>query len=62
MMPGISGPEFARRALALEPSLRVILVTGFSPETIEISDTRISVLAKPFGNNQLLQQIANRRC
>ena len=50
-MPGMSGLELARKALAMRPQLPVILVSGYSDETTtrESSELGIhSTLAKPF--------------
>lgn len=49
-MPGLSGYELTLAALAVRPSLKVVLMTGFSnePPPEAIRARKISILQKPF--------------
>jgi len=55
---GISGQELARRALAIDPELRVLAASGypFDPETLGAGD-RVAFLLKPFPPELLLQSV-----
>jgi CheY-like chemotaxis protein len=49
MMPGVHGFELARRAKALQPSLKIIYLTGYaaiSPD--DVGETFGPILKKPF--------------
>lgn len=51
MMPGMKGPEVARRLLALRPGMRVLFMSGYAAEGIlrEVSDLgNAGLLQKPF--------------
>ncbi|MCB9915427.1 MAG: response regulator [Planctomycetes bacterium] len=52
-MPGLRGPELARRARELAPSLRVVYMSGFPQELSEVREVREAVLQKPFSAAQL---------
>jgi two-component system, cell cycle sensor histidine kinase and response regulator CckA len=53
MMPGITGDELARRMVAENPRLRVLLMSGFAGR----ADLGGDVLQKPFTVEVLLQQV-----
>ena len=54
-MPGIQGPELARRLLASRPGLPIVFMSAFaddlSPETAGLQSIRL--LDKPFGSDEL---------
>ena len=57
VMPDLSGPELARRALAARPDLPVVLLSGYSQETADVEDLvrRGAVFAsKPLGTRDFL--------
>jgi PAS domain S-box-containing protein len=58
-MPGTSGLALARMLLAARPDLPVIVMTGYSEETLDISGLpeQARVLQKPFTPNELRQRI-----
>jgi DNA-binding response OmpR family regulator len=37
-MPGLSGRELARRAMVARPGLGIVLLSGYTPETTDITD------------------------
>jgi two-component system cell cycle response regulator CpdR len=55
-MPGIDGVRLAEQAVAAEPKLRILLMSGF-PEELERAKTvkavRLGVLTKPFTLEQV---------
>ena len=60
VMPEMDGLALADRALARIPDLRVVLMTGHSPELtaqLDLRDARIPVLLKPFTAEQLLGKV-----
>jgi DNA-binding response OmpR family regulator len=60
IMPGISGIELGKRLRATRIDLRVLLMSGYSPEflaqrsSVHASD---AVLQKPFSNHRLLARV-----
>lgn len=59
VMPGMSGWELAKRALAHQPSLRILFASGY-PRDIDASGTvgrSIPILAKPFTRTDLARSI-----
>jgi CheY-like chemotaxis protein len=60
-MPGMNGYQVTEAAMALRPDLRVVLMTGYTPEAVpkSISNTGVEILHKPFNVNQL-PLLANR--
>ncbi len=51
VMPGMSGPELARRLRKVQPDIRILHISGYAPDDIRMqgmSDPGVSVLAKPF--------------
>ncbi|MCC6262438.1 MAG: PAS domain S-box protein [Bryobacterales bacterium] len=60
MMPGIDGRECARRLRAEYPEVRILLTSGYLPETIETGTPRIDglpLLNKPYQLTDLSQVI-----
>ncbi len=60
MMPGMNGVELMRRAVALQPQMRVMLVTGYAElgEVGGMAGLRPEqVLRKPFRSGELLRRI-----
>jgi CheY-like chemotaxis protein len=55
MMPGMSGLELARAALALRPRLRVLLISGYRHNPAELA--ALTLLGKPFSPRQLLDSV-----
>jgi len=56
MMPGMTGVEFAREAHDQFPDLKVILLTGYSKDSIETIESQkniISTLQKPWEKSEL---------
>ena len=54
-MPGMNGYEVTNAALALRPSLKVVLMTGYTEEAIpqNIANAGIRILRKPFDIEQI---------
>lgn len=52
-MPGMSGPEMVRRALAIRPALAVVYVTGYAAEEVAGALEPWPVLRKPFNLAEL---------
>ncbi|QOY86370.1 response regulator [Paludibaculum fermentans] len=60
IMPGINGPEAARRLRAIEPGLRIMFVTGYSSEDLELrglQDQGSVTLEKPFDLDTLSRAV-----
>jgi PAS domain S-box-containing protein len=58
VMPGISGPTLAMTLLNRNPSLRVLVISGFSDHPLLTSGTtRFRVLSKPFRPDDLLRAV-----
>lgn len=59
-MPGMRGPELARRLRALRPGLKIIFMTGF-PDQMDLVREKVSldsaVIQKPFGPEELLSTV-----
>ncbi|HEX7479243.1 MAG TPA: response regulator [Polyangiales bacterium] len=61
VLPGMSGVRLAERLREHQPDLRVLFVSGYSPDSAEAEmhlDARTAFLAKPFNNKQLLMRAA----
>lgn len=54
VMPGLSGQELIRRAVALVPELRILVISGYSEEECERAD---GFLRKPFNPEQLKREV-----
>jgi PAS domain S-box-containing protein len=58
VMPGMSGSELARKAAALRPSLRIVLMTGFDSDDYSgHTASMFPMLRKPFTTGQLIRAI-----
>jgi signal transduction histidine kinase len=58
MMPDdVDGVSLARRLRALDPSVRLLLMSGYAPGLEQIDGLRISVVAKPFTRRKLLDAV-----
>jgi CheY-like chemotaxis protein len=60
VMPGMPGPELARRLEAAHPGLRVLYMSGYADDTMArlgLSEERVSVLAKPFAPDELARRV-----
>ncbi|WP_417727540.1 ATP-binding protein [Roseovarius sp.] len=60
VMPGIDGPGWVRRALAIRPAARVVFMSGYAEETFGDAQARIPnsvFLPKPFSLNELTEVV-----
>jgi two-component system cell cycle sensor histidine kinase/response regulator CckA len=60
MMPGLSGPELARRARERWPDVDVLYMSGYSHEAVEkqgLLEPGTRLLAKPFSLNTLVRSV-----
>ncbi len=60
VMPGLSGPELARRLMSSRPGLRVLYVSGYPDETMAsqgILEPDASFLQKPFTPETLARRV-----
>lgn len=60
MMPGMSGPQLARRLSSLRPSTRVLYMTGYqraTPEGESMVPAEAALIEKPFKPDALLQAV-----
>jgi len=57
VMPGIDGIELSGRANKLNPSLKVLFITGFAAVAAQKTD-EADILAKPFHLSQLLTRVS----
>ncbi|MCC6739146.1 MAG: PAS domain S-box protein [Planctomycetia bacterium] len=55
VLPGMNGPDLARRAAALRPGLRVLFITGYSAD--ETAPGPAPVLPKPFSPDDLARRV-----
>jgi signal transduction histidine kinase/CheY-like chemotaxis protein len=60
-LPDFDGAELARRALAGNPGLSVVIVSGNPPPAAQIADPRIGWLAKPYSAKRLIDALAAAR-
>jgi two-component system cell cycle sensor histidine kinase/response regulator CckA len=56
LMPGMTGRELAERVLARSPSTRVLFISGYAGEDVQLDDGA-RFLAKPFTPGELLEQV-----
>jgi PAS domain S-box-containing protein len=58
VMPEMRGPELAIRLRSRQPGLRVLLVSGYAEEIVEVGrDASVPFLAKPFSVESLLTAV-----
>lgn len=59
VMPGIQGPELAKRTREIRPDIRVLYMTGYSGEALPLAPAsgHAHLLRKPFAPEQLLQMV-----
>ena len=55
-MPGMEGPELARRLLAIRPGLRVLLLSGYSRDPA-VLDAGVEFLQKPVRPSALVAEV-----
>lgn len=56
---GMSGIELTRRALAMDPTLRIVVASGYAFEREPGMEARVGVLIKPYDLNKIRQALAN---
>jgi signal transduction histidine kinase/ActR/RegA family two-component response regulator len=60
VMPGMNGPELAKRLRALRPGLRVVLMSGYAADVVTADDLKDAALvAKPFSPASLTRAVRN---
>jgi two-component system, cell cycle sensor histidine kinase and response regulator CckA len=58
IMPGMSGPDLARAASKLRPSLRVLFTSGYTSEPDEaFDDPNVEFIGKPFSPQALVAKV-----
>ena len=58
VMPGMSGPDLARAASLVKPSLRVLFTSGYTSEPDEaFDDPDVEFIAKPFSPQALVAKV-----
>ena len=60
VMPGHDGPTLARAAIALQPGLPVLYMSGYTQESIahlDLEGSKTGFLSKPFTANELAHSI-----
>jgi CheY-like chemotaxis protein len=60
LMPGISGPELARRIIRRRPQTRVLLMTANADDALrrgEAATEEFAILLKPFRRNDLARAV-----
>lgn len=57
VMPGMNGVELAERLRALNPTVRILLMSGFVPDNIAVPEG-LQLLQKPFQPSRLLEAIS----
>jgi len=61
VMPGVDGIELARRAAQIDPSLKIMFITGFAAVALnagEQAPAQAKVLSKPFHLRDLVDEVA----
>ena len=60
VMPGMKGPELAKRLRAMRPGLRVLLMSGYAADVVTSDDLKDAALvAKPFSPASLTRAVRN---
>jgi len=58
VMPGMSGPDLARAASRLKPSLRILFTSGYTSEPDEaFDDPDVEFIGKPFSPQALVAKV-----
>ena len=60
VMPGMSGPELARQALRLRPTLRVLYMSGYTDDVVlqhGMLESTASFIGKPFTPEAIVKQV-----
>src|SRR5689334_17822194 len=61
IMPALNGGDLSQRAVALQPNLKIIIMSGHHRENVEgyltIGKTRLAFLEKPFSIPSLIDQV-----
>lgn len=63
-LPEIDGRDVADRFLQLNPGARVLLMTGFAPEELDLPESlsgRVGILEKPFSHDKLVEALAREQ-
>lgn len=58
---GMSGIELTRRALVMDPALRIVVASGYAFEREPGMEARVGVLIKPYDLNKIRQALADVR-
>ncbi len=61
MMPGMNGIELAEKIRGIEPSTRIVLMSGFGPREISrvVGTNPYRIIWKPFKTESLLRMLEN---
>jgi two-component system, cell cycle sensor histidine kinase and response regulator CckA len=65
VMPGMHGPELANRIAPLRPEMRILFVSGSTPDddlAAEVEQGTVLMLPKPFGPDALLAKVREALC
>jgi DNA-binding response OmpR family regulator len=60
VMPGMNGPEMAQQLVFRHPSLRVLYLSGYGPETLGplgVPEDGPAILKKPFTMDALVERV-----
>ena len=58
VMPGISGLDLAQRLLRIHPTIKILLLSGYPPDTLDLTDLPgARFLTKPFELDALLRTV-----
>jgi CheY-like chemotaxis protein len=61
VMPGMSGIELAERVLDRQPDLRIVLLSGYTAETLDLDRVvarGVRFVSKPLSSRQLIAALA----
>jgi two-component system, cell cycle response regulator CpdR len=60
VMPGVDGVELARKAAEVDPSIKIVFITGFAAVALNPANqapTQAKVLSKPFHLRELVSEV-----
>jgi CheY-like chemotaxis protein len=59
VMPGLSGPELARRVQAVRPETRILYMSGYphARDTASVVESGLHLISKPFTKENLLRRL-----